>query len=362
MNVRTKRTLALLVVCLLGLAACQTDSPMPAAVSDLDQSPVDESGLVLAKGYAANVIATGLAGPTQMINGPDGRLWVAQLNGGENAGTGQIVAVDLQRGTQEVLLDRLTKPTGLAVVDGALWVVSGADILRAPLSEDNRPEAAESVLSDLPNNGRSNGTLTVTPDGQLLYETSGRRQGSAAVAGSGMLWLMDPAQPEAAVPLASGLKGAYAHTVDAAGRLWTSEIGDDPVNGQAPPDEINLIVAGADYGWPSCYGWGEPALNYGGTEERCATTARPAALLPQRSTPTAIIESPWEPGVLLVALWLSGEVVRVNPAEATDTVPAPITTIVDGLQQPQHLLQTADGQLLLSDHATGTIFEVTKQN
>lgn len=30
-------------------------------------------------------LVSGLEGPTQMIVGPDGRMWVAQLAGGENA-------------------------------------------------------------------------------------------------------------------------------------------------------------------------------------------------------------------------------------------------------------------------------------
>jgi glucose/arabinose dehydrogenase len=328
---------------LVALVACRVEPEVAGPVTS-DSAP---------SGYTLTPVVTGLRGPTQMINGPDGRLWVAQLNGGENAGTGQIVAVDMVSGAQEVLVDGLTKPTGLAVTAGALWIAAGADILRLPLDAALQPDTPETVLADLPTNGRSNGTLTLTPDGRILFETSGRRQGNGALAGSGQLWALDPADPTAPTSLATGLKGAYAHAYDSAGVLWTTEIGDDPVNGQAPPDEINRVEAGGDYGWPGCYGLREPALNYGGTTELCAATLPPVALLPPRSTPTGIVESPWEPGVLLVTLWQQGEVVRVDPAAATEGVAAMPEVILSGLGQPQHLLLTADG-LLLSDHASGT--------
>ena len=192
--------------------------------------------LTLPDGYSASVVAEGLRGPTQMIVGPDGRLWVAQLAGGENAGTGQVVALSVGTNEREMLLDNLLKPTRIAVLADHLWIVAGRDLLRAPLTATGVGEP-ETVLSDLPFNGRSNGTLTVTPDAHLLFETSGRRAGSRAQEGSGTLWRLNPSDPTNPVPIATGLKGAYAHAFTDDGQLFSTEIGDDPVNGQAPPDE-----------------------------------------------------------------------------------------------------------------------------
>ncbi|MEZ4644388.1 MAG: hypothetical protein R3E31_16930 [Chloroflexota bacterium] len=45
--------------------------------------------LTLPPGYTAVSIPVTLNRPTQMINAPDGRIWIAQLNGGERDGTGQ---------------------------------------------------------------------------------------------------------------------------------------------------------------------------------------------------------------------------------------------------------------------------------
>lgn len=306
----------------------------------------------LPDGYRAESVITGLRGPTQMTFGPDGRLYVAQLSGGENAGTGQVVVVDMATGAQEVLLRDLFKPTGVAVTETDLWVLAGDRLLRAPLT-DNGVGDLETVLRDLPNNGRSLGTLTLTPDGKLLFETSGALTQSGPQPDSGILWQLDPADPENPEPLATGLKGAYAHTFDADGTLYTTELGDDPMDGSPPPDELNVITPGANYGWPQCYGRRLPAEDSGGTAADCAETQAPLALFARGATPTSVAVSPFRPGGLLVALWVPSQVVQVDAGTGE------VTPFLTGVTFPQHLL--VDGKaLLISSFAEGTVYRITQ--
>ncbi|MCB0169932.1 MAG: PQQ-dependent sugar dehydrogenase [Anaerolineae bacterium] len=325
--------------------------------------PQAPDGLSLPPEYSIEQVVSGLQGPTQMILGPDGRLWVAQLNGPENAGTGQLLAIDLTTGEQQLLLADLYKPTGLAIIGETVWLASGRDILRAPLLGTDAVGPLETVLSELPFNGRSNGTLTVSPEGRLLFETSGRRSGNQASTGSATLWALDPNASQDPQPLATGLKGAYAHTFDSQGRLWTTEIGDDPVNGSAPPDELNWVVAGADFGWPPCFGRQEAALNFGGTEARCRETRAPVALFPPRSTPTSVVASPWADDELLVALWgpIARTVVRVSVTAAGDNATGSYEVFLNGLQNPQHLLVLPDRSLLVSDFSAGKIYQIRQK-
>jgi len=318
------------------------------------------NGLTVAPGYEVGVLADGFNGPTQMILGPDGRLWVAQINGDENAGQGQIVALDLATKERTVLVEGLLKPTGIALLDGYLWIATRREINRASVAADGAIGVVEPLLTDLPFNGRSNGTLTVTPEGRLLFETSGSRQGNEATPGSATLWQLDPANPTNSQVVATGLKGAYAHTYDPAGRLWTTEIGDDLVNGTAPPDELNSVMPGADFGWPPCFGAQEAAANYGGTAEACAQTRAPVALFAPRSTPTSVAASPWAEDTLLVALWLQSSVVRVTITEAGDNATSITEPLLTGIRNPQHLLVLADQSVLVSEFATGTIYQITE--
>ena len=305
----------------------------------------------LPDGYRAEPAVTDLRGPTQMTFGPDGRLWVAQLAGGENAGTGQVAAVDLATGERETLLRDLFKPTGLAVSETDVWVMAGNQLLRAPLTE-NGVGKSETVLGSLPNNGRSLGTLTLTPDGALLYETSGALTPSGPQPDSGVLWRLEPgSEPE---PLATGLKGAYAHTYSADGTLYTTEMGDDWVNGGPPSDELNVVTAGADYGWPRCYGRGRPAKNNGGTAQGCAETETPLALFARSATPTSVAVSPFGEDTLFVALWAASQVVQV------DVRTGDVTPFLTNITLPQHLLVDGD-TLLVSSFADGTVYRVTKE-
>jgi|GEM_PF-564977 len=339
-----------------------TTTPPETPTPTLTPEPSRQTaGLTLPDDYEASVIAHGLRGPTQMILGPDQRLWVAQLAGEENAGQGQVVAVSLATGEQQVLLEHLFKPTGIAILADALWIAAGRDLLRAALSATGEIGPVETMLKDLPFNTRSEGTLTVSPAGRLIFETSGQRSGNQAIEGSAQLWELDPADPTHPRPIAIGLKNAYGHTFDAAGRLWITDVHDDRVNDEAPPDELNLWVEGADFGWPPCFGQQQPALNYGGTAESCATTRAPVVLFPPHSTPTSVVASPWEENTLLVALWAPPEqtIVRVPYALVDDNAVGQVEPFVSGMENPQHLLLLSDGSLLVSDFSAGVIYRLT---
>ncbi|MAU00884.1 MAG: glucose sorbosone dehydrogenase [Anaerolineaceae bacterium] len=350
------RFLALVLLLLVG---CGRDG----TVTAVPNTATPESPLTLPDGFTAEVVVTGLSRPTQFVWGPDGRLWVAQLFEGEGDEAGQVVAIDLATGELEVLLEGLNKPTGITVLDGALWLATEDQLLRAALDDELKPQTPQIILDDMPNNGRSNGTLTISPDGQLIYETSGRRSGNRASAGSGILWALDPAQPDDPTVLATGLKNAYAHVFDGNDRLWITEIGDGAVTGAdfegQPPEELNLIVSGANYGWPQCFGEQEPALNRNGTAEICAQTELPVTLFPPQTTPTSIVVSPWDDSVLLVALWLRQEVTAVQiQQDGNGRFTGSNIPFITGTANPQHLLPTPDGALLVSDYRTGTIYRI----
>ena len=335
-----------LVVAVLGVAL------LVASACDGEGSQ-DERSPIMAHGYMLELeVVGGLDGPTQVIVGPDNRLWIAQLAGGENEGVGQVVAVpmpadDPVEAEPEVLLDGLVKPTGIAVLGEHLWIQQRRSLLRAPLQEGGTVGEPEAVLEDLPFNGRSEGTLTVLPGGRLLYETSGAREGAEAQDGSGSLWVLDPGRPAEPVEFASGLKNAYGHTVLPDGTIIATDVL-EPLPGVTPEDELNRIERGADYGWPRCVGEGQPVVELGVSAGDCEGTRAPLALLGTSSTPTSVVLAPWADDALLVARWRTGDVVRV-PLGGGE--PEPVVTGLDG---PQHLL-VVDGSVLLVEHGTGAI-------
>lgn len=317
----------------------------------------DRAGPRAAPGYAVEIdVVAGLERPTQMVVGPDGRLWAAQLAGAEGAGEGEIVAVDPDAGTLDVLADGLDKPTGLALLDGAVWIQQRRSLLRAPLRETASGVsvgAPEVLLDGLPFNGRSEGTLTVTPQGTLLYETSGARSGADVVADSGRLWELDPHAPDSPRVVATGLKNAYAHTVLDDGSIVVTDVL-EPLPGVEPDDEVNRLTApGGDFGWPRCTGDNEPVTQLGATGQDCAGAMAPVARLGPGATPTAVVVAPWDSQSLLVARWNVGDVVRVPLSGG------PPRTVLDLPGRPQHLL-VQDDAVLVSDHQQGVVHRLRR--
>jgi glucose/arabinose dehydrogenase len=316
--------------------------------------------LVVSQTIKVELWARGLVNPTQLVLGPPGsdEVWVAQLNGEENAGTGQVVAIGEGGSEPRVLLEGLFKPTGLALTVDALWISAGPQLLRAPLGPDGQP-GTPAVVYESPNfNGRSNGSLTLLEDGGLLLGVSGQRQGGQAAPGSGVLLQFDSANP-AAPPevLATGLKNAYAHAAYQ-DEVYTTEISEDPVGGKPPPDEINAIEPGADYGWPRCYGDGVPATDYGGTEEFCRQTPFVSLVLPPQSTPVGLLAPTFDSGSLWVTLWGPGQtgLYRYAPMSHTPT----LRPVVTGFAGPHSLIQYSPVVVLLTDLQAGLIYAIVK--
>lgn len=363
---------------------------------------------VLDETLSVTTWATDFVGPTQMAMTPSGHVLVGELNGAENDGTGRIIQLapdsadpdtadpdsadpdsadsadpdsadpdSDRRGADDrvVLQTGLDKPTGIAVIDDSLWIME-RDQLSVTSLTPGAPRTV--VLSDLPNNGRSQGTLTVTPDGALLFATSGRRQGPDPVDGSGTIYrLEDPAAAAEAARassptangvlteptiVATGFKNAYAHVFDADERLWSVEMSDGTFDGDRAPDELLQVRQGDNAGWPQCIGDNTPVIEFDGTPEVCASAPRSHALFQPGATPTSVIVSPFDENELWLTLWIPGHVVAV-PLNAAPSPHEPETIITD-IESPQHLLAfaTAEGapSVLLADHETGTIFRITK--
>lgn len=327
------------------LAACGNDLTVTVPEAALVDGVAVRDGLVI------EMIVDGLRGPTQFVV-DDGTFIVAEINGGENDATGRVVRVDPARAEVQVLLDGLDKPTGIAIVGDELWVMERNRLTRGPIGGDRRL-----VADALPNNGRSQGTLTVLPDGRILFDTSGSKRGSRVVDGSGRLFTVDSSDPTAkSVEYASGFKHAYAHTVDSAGVLWSTEMTDGNFDGRPAGDELVAVVAGADHGWPHCVGDNRPVAEFGGDADRCANVPVSQAVFAPSATPTSVDVSPFADGVLWVALWNERRVVAVGTDRSLR--PAPVVEVLTGLDRPQHLL-AYDDVMYVSDFGAGQIHRVT---
>jgi glucose/arabinose dehydrogenase len=275
----------------------------------------------------------------------------------------------------------LNRPHGLAFRSGWLYVANTDGLVRFAYERD-RLEAseAEPLGIALPGAGQHwTRSLAFDRDGRMYVSVGSScdvcAEGDARRAA---ILRLGAAGEEAAIH-ARGLRNAVGlafHPVT--GELWVTENGRDGLGDDLPPDEINRIVAGGNYGWPNCYGDGilDPIL--GAQAADCAGSIGPAVSLPAHSAPlglafytgTMFPEEYW--GDLFVAyhgsihrsLPTGYKVVRVpfangQPAGgAEDFVWGWLRRDTRRWGRPVDLIVAPDGALLVSDDAGGRVYRV----
>jgi glucose/arabinose dehydrogenase len=216
---------------------------------------VTDFPLKLPDNFKIEIFAKNLPGARVMAFGGDGSMWVTRTSAG---------AV-----------------TKLTIKDGK--VVSQADVfnltkLRGPhgiafdpqnpqifyLAEEHRiskimldTEISPQKIADLPTQGGGHSTRTIEfgPDDRLYVsigsscnvcdENDPRR---AAI------YVMDK-DGKNFKQYAKGLRNSvFFDWSEVDGSMWATDMGRDLLGDDTPPDEINVIKEGGNYGWPICYG------------------------------------------------------------------------------------------------------------
>ena len=215
----------------------------------------------------ARVISTGLEAPWSLAFLSDGRTLVTERD------TGRILSVDSSGNTEEV--DRL--PEEGSGEGGLLGLAPSPDYqndqyLYAYYStgQENRVvrfrigEAPEPVLTGIPvNTYHDGGRISFGPDGMLYVATGDAGDPSSAQDLNSLSGKILRLTPEGGIPsdnpfpdnptYSYGHRNVQGLAWDESGQLYASEFGQNRF------DEVNLIEAGGNYGWPEIEGeGGEP--------------------------------------------------------------------------------------------------------
>lgn len=273
--------------------------------------------LVVPKGWCVALVADaadGLIFPRRVLEVAPGRFWLVDMGSWEPR-RGRLLQFDLPPGkaarpvAMTVIADRLDRPLGLVPgPDGKVYVGEAGRIWRTKVA---LPLVQETVLDRLPDDGAHPlKEIAFAPGGRMFVSVGS--SSDACRDDKGALPMPCPdgigPTPRAAVyeamlggagltvqsfkPYATGLRNSIALAWAATpGVLLQGENSVDYRDENAPAEELNRLVAGANFGWPYCVGARQIARGYEGRFD-CASTEAPTLLWPAHAAPLQMIAVP----------------------------------------------------------------------
>ena len=251
--------------------------------------------LKLPDNFQIEVFAKNLPGARVMEFDQQGNMWVSRTS------AGRITLLEIKDNkvvSQNDVLRNLDNPHGLAFDwnnPGMLYFAEEGKITRiATYSDDTGTK-----IADLPQGGgHYTRTLNFGPDGRLYVSIGSscnvcdeRDDRRAAI------YSMKPDGSDFK-QFASGLRNTVFFDwsyVD--GRMWGTDMGRDNLGDNQPPEEINVLTEGKDYGWPVCYEQNIHDTNFDKKvyiQDPCNDKTQPAVEMQAHSAPLGLTFIPEE--------------------------------------------------------------------
>jgi len=243
------------------------------------ERPADEllARLDAADGYRVSVFARNLPNPRMLARDDAGHLLVS------NPRTGEVImlADNDHNGAADArvtVLDGLTRPHGLALHDGYLYVAESIQVgrIRWDTGAGRVDGDYEIVAGGFTDNGNHwTKSIAFGPDGHL-YVAMGSTCNVCEEADPRRATIMRfSADGSEGRIYASGLRNSVGLAFSPSGNLYATDNGRDLLGDDYPPCELNLIAEGGFYGWPYFNGDNEPDPDYGDQGSDLASAARP---------------------------------------------------------------------------------------
>lgn len=339
----------------------------------------------LPTGFTIHVFADNLGNPRDMVFSPGGTLLVS------NPASNQVFALpdtkhDGVSDGKKTIINNENHIHGLAFYNNTLYVADVDKVVRYTWDENTLTATKDKVLFPLPDNDdHNNRSLVFNSSGQMFVSVGSTCNVCKETPEQGGSVYTSDANGNNKRIFARGLRNAAFLTINPkTGDLWGTEMGRDYLGDNTPPDEINIIQDGKDYGWPICYGNKIHDTNFDKNQyiqDPCINTIPPIYQVPAHSAPLGVtfinssqFPSDWQ-GDLLVAY--HGDWNRTTPSgykivhlkvtgntitNSEDFLTGFLlgTTKDSSAGRPVDVLFDAKGNVYVSDDKAGNIYIIQK--
>jgi glucose/arabinose dehydrogenase/mono/diheme cytochrome c family protein len=308
--------------------------------------PNDDSGLTLPPGFCATVFADGIGHTRHMVTAPNGVLyvntWSGRYYGNDTPHPGGfLVSLQDKNGSGRAdVIERFGETaqsgghggTGIGLYNGAIYAESNDRIVRYSLPARSVVAGGpgETIVSGLPLGGdHPMHPFIITADGTMYVDvasaTNACQQKNRMLRSPGLnpcteletrggIWRYEANKTDQtfspAERFATGIRNAEGFASDGNGHLLVTQQGRDQLHANwpdlfkadeeatLPAEELLLLKANGDYGWPECYydAFRQKlvlAPEYGGDGGKavgvCANKLAPIAVFPAHWAPNAMV-------------------------------------------------------------------------
>ncbi len=252
--------------------------------------------LLLPNGFTISIYAKNLVDPRVIVWDPTKTLLVSIPS------LGKVIALVDSNGdgvvdSMPTVVSGLNQPHGLAFHNGRLYIAETDEVAVYDYNNQSKAATNKHKIIDLPQGGEHvTRTIAFGFDGKLYISVGASCNACVESDWRRAKILVANDDGSNLKVFASGLRNSVFFIWNLLDKkMWATDMGRDYLGDDLPPDTIDVVAEGNDFGWPYCYGDEVQDMNFSVSEKAavyCTTTTSSMIDYQAHSAPLGLVFIP----------------------------------------------------------------------